>query len=203
MRTAIVVLLVLCAVAGAERVRGDQPHYYVLLEPGNYRCYCGWYGVMYCETVTGYDGGDSIVFCEWYYPSPATFEERWRIDAEGDVWRVSPTKYSDGSPELWLDVPLTTGKSWTNQFDEYGMEYLSFTVEGPEMVDTMFGYVLGVAIHMDWATGGALIMGRYIYVNGFGLVRYDWTVFDAHFQLCEAVIGTESRTWGEVKALFR
>ena len=56
MRILGVALLIFVGTIVVIDAHADQPHYYVLLDPGNYRCYCNSYGVAYCETVTGYEG---------------------------------------------------------------------------------------------------------------------------------------------------
>jgi hypothetical protein len=196
-------VIVTFAVLLTGRAAADQPHYFMLLEPGNERCYCGHYGLMYCETVTGYDDDVSIVEVETFYPIHDIHEERWLMDDEGDVWALPPAEDPDGIAELWLDVPLTPGKSWRTDFDPYGTEYRIFTVAGSELISTPVGPRWAIVVTMEWATSGTVIHGRYSYVEHLGLVAYDWTAFDFHFTMCDVIVGTAPRSWSQIKSRYR
>jgi len=195
-----------CALAPA-RLPADQPHHFVLLEPGNERWYHGWStsgDVAIHEVVTHADGGVCYVKVERASPYPMSWVEAWAMDAAGDVWRCNPENPADRS--LFLDYPLTPGKTWGEDWGPMGYHW--FTVQAPEVVDTVFGPLPCVRVTWVYYVPGypSEHDGWYLFNDGHGLVesvyRDGYHVFQAIW-LVEAVIGAQQRTWSQVKELFR
>lgn len=185
----------------------DQPHYYMLLEPGNERWYEGhstWEPVSYHTLVTHYEGDVSIRKVERLWPYPMTWTEAWHIDATGDVWSCNPDNHSVRT--LFLDLPLTPGKTWGEDWGEMG--YHLYTVDGEVEVDTCFGTLTCVQVNWrHWDPGYPdEHFGYYRYHDGCGFIEfiyYDGYHIFEHYGVIEAVVGVRDRSWSQIKQLFR
>jgi hypothetical protein len=185
----------------------DQPHYYMLLEPGNERWYHGtsMSGTVVIHSVVTHMVGDvSVRRMERISPYPMVWAEAWHIDATGDVWSCSSEDHSVRS--LFLDLPLTPGKTWGEDWGPMG--YHTYTV-GPEVVvSTIFGDLTCSQVNWaHWDPGYPTEHnGYYRFHDGYGFIEFlyldGYHVFQ-HYGIHEAVIGIQQRSWSQIKQLFR
>lgn len=176
----------------------QQPHWYVLLEPGNVRDYVGPYN-SYREEVVGTRDGCSVV-CREGTAGPALIRESlWSIDAEGDVWMVGANGELYAEPVCYLDMPIEIGKSWGHTWGEWNQWYETTVMERWEDFDGLRCLVVG---HYEHFSGGDT-MARYWYADGHGLVHHMASCFGCSWTLVPVVVGAESVAWGAMKALYR
>ena len=167
----------------------DQPHYGMLLEPGNDRWYEGhglWEPVSYHMTVTHCEGDVSIRVVERLRPYLMTAAEAWHIDASGDVWSCDPEDHSARS--IFLDLPLTPGKTWGEDWGEMG--YHLYTAAGEVEVDTCFGPL--TCVQVDWRH----------WTPGYPAEHGGYYRFHDGYHVFEQ-FGVENRSWSEIEGLFR
>jgi hypothetical protein len=177
----------------ATTTHAQQPHWYVLLEPGNERWYHGENALDIHETVTGYDDGYSVIACEMYHGGEfmSAWEERWLIEPDGDVW------YGDN---CYIDMPLEVGKNWGRTWGEWNQYYDWFTIIG--WFDTYGIMCIVIAEELwDGASGIPEITVRW-YADGIGLTHWTATCAMCYFWLEPVVVATRPMTWGDMKAMF-
>ncbi len=178
----------------SSSVCAQQPHWYVLLEPGNDRWYLGQGNHDFHEVVTGYQGSYSVVERTHYYNDQVvdTSEELWLMEADGDVWHGN---------NCYIDMPLEVGKSWGRVWGEWDEYYDRFTVIG---WDDIWGQncVLIRERTNNPDVSVEIVTSRW-YADGIGLVHWEMSCFLCSFHLDQVTVQTESKTWGEMKALFR
>lgn len=189
--SSLTLALFLLALAVAPDATAQQPHWYVLLEPGNERYYRSDLPHEFHELVTGYDGDDSVVEVTHYYHGEVLHEETeyWRIDDGGDVWKED---------KCYLDMPLEVGKSWGTRWGQWNQYYDIFTIIGFE--DRWGAYC--VVIREEIYDGNEQTWHRW-YADGLGLVHIQWSCAFCHWWLEPMVVSVDSRTWSSVKGLFR
>ncbi len=182
----IIILLpsVLCA---------QQPHWYVLLEPGNERWYRGGNNHDFHEVVTGYQNGDSVVERTHYYSGEVldVVEELWRIEDDGDVWM---------GENCYIDMPVEIGKSWGRAWGEWDQYFTRFTMMG--WYDMWGPHCLWIKEVTDEGMGVEIITNRF-YADGIGLVHWEVSCFMCSFHLEPVAVGTDPVSWDEVKAMYR
>jgi hypothetical protein len=144
-------------------------------------------------------------FATWYQltqdPDGQTYLLAQSFD-EGVTWAYT------ADPLVWIDTPLEVGKTWSQETmlgeDTYVLEA---EVTAHETVTVPAGEYLAYCIVHEALVGG---MYEYTFVSwlaeNIGPVHMDWTgaFLGDVYELTDAVvIGTESRSWGQVKALYR
>lgn len=194
MRRDLAVLLSCLALLAAATAAAQQPHWYVLLEPGNERWYRGRDGHDFHELVTGYDAeGNSVVARTHYYQGEFfDFEEqRWHIAPDGDVW-LGETCY--------LDFPLEPGKSWGRRWGEHEQYYDLFSIVGFEDTWAPDCVVVREAMNVDgWVE---FIIVRW-YADGVGLVHWEMSCAFCSYSLEPVVVPGATVSWGDLKARWR
>lgn len=177
----------------ASSTPAQQPHWYVLLEPGNERWYHCWNGYGFHETVTGYQEGSSVVEVEMYYGGylSGSWQELWRIDAEGDV--------SQGE-NCYIDMPLELGKSWGRTWGQWNQYYDRFTIVDLDD-DTIAPNCLVIREEVYEGGTSGYITTRW-YSDGAGLVFYSTNCGMCMCSLEPVVVSTERTTWGHVKSRY-
>ena len=188
------------------RAHADQPHYYMLLEEGNEkfftRSYTGEIDFHYIITEVS-DGISHQQETIFFMGSPSVSTRYFHMTEGGDVWQL-PTL--DAPPENWrmvLDMPLTPGKTWGRSWGEFGENYTRYTVGAPIMAYTIFGDLMGIPVHFQTEFDGNFEEGRYLYVDGYGLVHWGYSCFACEWSLTDAVIDVDKTTWGSLKAIYR
>lgn len=179
-----------------------QDHFYFPIDPGNEKWYLNpldpssqihwWY---LGETVND----ASVRYYERLYDGEVVFEacDLYSVNGEGDVFFHGLC--DDYHPaQLLLDAPFHVGKTWESC--SYGNCY-DVTVTGEDYITVPFGgpfhcFVMETRLRPD----GDLLTTSYIN-DGLGYLKiegptYAWVLFDG-------VIPVESRSWGEVKILYR
>ena len=88
MSRVLILILPFCFLVFSFAAGAQQPHWYVLLEPGNDRWYLGQGNYDFHEVVAGYQDGYSVVERTGYYNGEVFViqEELWLMEADGDVW---------------------------------------------------------------------------------------------------------------------
>jgi len=190
-----ILLLCLLTIIVASSVYAQQPHWYVLLEPGNERYYRSEIPQEHHELVTGYEDGSSVVEVTHYYHDEFdyTSTEYWRIDDGGDVWGEIW-----GEEKCYIDMPLVVGKSWGTTWGQWDQYYDIFTIMGFEHRWGAYCVVIREEIY----DGDERTMHRW-YSDGIGLLHIQWSCAFCHWWLEPLVVGVESRSWSSVKGLFR
>ncbi len=187
-------LMSLFGVVGASVVLAQQPHWYVLLEPGNDRWYHGANHHIH-ERVTGHQDDWSVVEVDVYdgdYLS-SSYVQLWRIDSEGDVWNGGTCV---------IDMPLEVGKSWGTTWGEFDQYYDWYSIVGWTEYGGLDCVIISEAFHGDGSD--TIFTTVRLYSDGRGLVHYTF-IYSGHFieyNLEEVNVGTEVKTWSEIKAMF-
>jgi hypothetical protein len=184
----ILLLLILPSTAFAQ-----QPHWYVLLEPGNERWYWGQDGHDFHEVVTGYQDGYSVVERNHYYDGEVLdfHEELWLIEADGDVW-MGETCY--------IDMPLEIGKNWGRRWGEWDQYYDLFNIV---RWDDIWGMnCIMIQERIDDGSGAEFIINRW-YADGVGLVHWEMSCAMCSYHLDQVTVETEKKAFGNLKALYR
>ncbi len=192
----------------------SQAHYYMTLDPGNFKCYDVTEGdgtLLEVWPYTELDGwthlrhrmtGRSAVY-EWTM--------RWSLDAEGNVWHFGRVEsaYQPAEPILWVDAPLYTGKAWdqTVNFPGNGDYRYSSVCEATEEVTVPYGTFMCYRVRQFRTAGIDVRETVFWYSDGIGRVKFQVEPLGWWFELAGVdgctVIPVENTTWGAVKSLYR
>ncbi len=172
--------------------RAQQPHWYMLLEPGNERWYVGADGRNFHEIVTGYQDGYSVVHQQHFLDGILVEEtdQFWLIDETGDVWM---------GPNCYLDMPLEVGKSWGRTWGEYDQYYDWFQIIGRESTYAPDCFVIRESI--DDGSGSVIMIVRW-YSDGIGLVHWEVSCAYCSYTLVPVTVSSESLSWGSLKTRY-
>lgn len=184
----LMIFLILPSVAFSQ-----QPHWYILLEPGNERWYLGQNGHDFHEIVIGYQGQYSVVERTHYFEGEIfdVQEEHWLMEAGGDVWL---------GPNCIIDMPLEIGKNWGRRWGEWDQYYDWFTIVRWDDMWDLNCILIRENINSD---GGLdFIINRW-YADGVGLVHWEMSCAMCSYHLEQVTVGTENKTFGDLKALYR
>jgi hypothetical protein len=112
---------------------------------------------------------------------------------------------------VWIDTPLEVGKTWSQQTSFNGVSYgLYSEVTAHETITVPAGDFLAFCIHHVAYIGfdGVANYSEW-YAENLGVVRVDWTglefipMNDVYELSAAEVVGNESRSWGQIKSIFR
>lgn len=196
------------------------------LQPGTeFRFEAGgaWQEVRYGESWSG----DGIVRGGQEGPYDCNFYHEFYHDVQADdvyllthgsmcIDYIDPDWYAIEPPALFLDLPLSAGKSWscTSQLLFWGSLpagelTLEFLVAGEEQVTVPAGTFTVMVVQVQMIPRGALATPAAIYFLGLpdtlylqrqlGPVRWD----EYELVSWEGIVDATHSTWGEVKALYR
>jgi hypothetical protein len=113
-----------------------------------------------------------------------------------------------GEPVVWIDTPLEVGKTWSQETTLGENTYvIDSEVTAQEILSVPAGEFSTFCITHVGVVGGVYTY-TYIewYAENVGIVKMDWTgaFLGDVYELTDAVvIGAESRSWDEVKSLYR
>jgi len=141
--------------------------------------------------------------------------EHFQSEADGDVVLVNYAHYFQGaidpdymltySPALkFLELPLAVGRSWLTRGVAHGYVDRNFLhvcyVERAETVTVPYGTFEALVLVESDLFVSVAHSGTYYLVADLGAV-----ILPGGFELVsvDGIVGVESTTWGELKALFR
>jgi hypothetical protein len=193
-----------------------QLHNYYPLEIGNERYYVeednpGMVAYMHIDEMI--DG--MYHFERQIYDNGSMIEDlglKATTNAEGDVY-FHAVDFGDGvwwpldPPYLLIDAPLFVGKVWTvdtyNEILGQGSVICTVVSEGWVTAPAGTFYAFEVVIDETWANVGQVVENHW-FGDGLGQAKFTHAGHDSPFVLTDAVVvGVESLTWSNVKALFR
>jgi len=192
----------------------SQAHYYMTLEPGNFKVY---------DVVEGEEGTHGTVwplmeFDGWTYLRHRVWDGEdilyqwtnlYSLDAEGNVWYFGMWEQDQqpAEPILFVDAPLYAGKTWeqTVDYPGYGERHYSFECEAEEELTVPYGTFWCYRVRRIRTIGEDVEEGIYWYCDGIGKVKFHWVTDGGIGELAngDTVIPVEKTTWGAVKNLYR
>jgi hypothetical protein len=211
----LMMLVCLLSCLATVAVGFAQIHNYWPIEPGNNR----WYVEEDNPNITCNMHVDGMIdgysyFSREIYESGVLIEQLAvlaDINPEGDVTFTSITDGADWypftPPYLWIDAPLYVGKTWQFETDNallgHGTHYFEVMSEGWVTVPAGTFYCFEVFYTETFEFFGTLTETHW-FADGTGTIKFEHLGHDSPFVLDHAtVVGQQSRTWGEIKNIYR